>query len=228
MITERCLEWAQERAHGRISVQLALVCDRHRAKEHLCSHRCTIYRRTAENRILVMCAVSSLHTCYLLEIWDDASHTGQCLLARMAKDVTQPIGMIQHLLQGHNQGQQSWQQMHRYHWCRKVSCTLQDNFYCYTYMVSCGALQWNFEHKMTLIYLKVPYYHNITLSSNDERYWTEAGADPGFLVVWGINTREGGQAPTYKFARFSQKLHDRKFWLGGDAGSAIARGGSHS
>ena len=39
-------------------------------------------------------------------------------------------------------------------------------FYLWPYMVSCGALQWNFSHKMTLVHLKVPYYHALTLSSN--------------------------------------------------------------
>ena len=35
-----------------------------------------------------------------------------------------------------------------------------------------------------------------------------AGADPGFPVGRGTNLRErGGVAPTYNFAKFSEKLH---------------------
>ena len=34
------------------------------------------------------------------------------------------------------------------------------------------SLQGNFSHKMTLVHLKVPYYHALTLSSNDlNRYY---------------------------------------------------------
>ena len=40
-------------------------------------------------------------------------------------------------------------------------------FFLWSYMVSRGALQWNIEHKMMLIYLKVPYYRDVILSSNE-------------------------------------------------------------
>ena len=39
-------------------------------------------------------------------------------------------------------------------------------FFLWPYKVSYGALQWNFENKMMLICLKVPYYRYVTLSSN--------------------------------------------------------------
>ena len=34
------------------------------------------------------------------------------------------------------------------------------------YMVLCGALQFDFSHKMMLVHLKVPYYSTLTLSGS--------------------------------------------------------------
>ena len=50
----------------------------------------------------------------------------------------------------------------------KWECFVPDtpSFCHHMYMVMCGALQWNFSHKMMLVHLKVPYYRAFTLSSN--------------------------------------------------------------
>ena len=39
-------------------------------------------------------------------------------------------------------------------------------FFLLLYMVLCGALYWNFLHKMMMVYLKVPYYRALALCSN--------------------------------------------------------------
>ena len=58
--------------------------------------------------------------------------------------------------------------------------------------------------------------------------WISAGANTGFLIGGGANP---GGAPTYKFAGFSQKLHEIKKILGpwggggGGAGGSVTSGG---
>ena len=55
-------------------------------------------------------------------------------------------------------------------------------FFLWPCMVLCEALQWNISHKMALVHLKVPYYHTLTLSSNDIcKKWS--GSSDSFTVL---------------------------------------------